>query len=95
MRFACFAPLAKQAKADSRPRSCVFAASEAVRVLGTDLEVDGRHVRITKALDRKLYVEVNSALAAIGGKWVRGAKAHVFEGYLRAPYATHSEDPRS
>lgn len=30
-------------------------------------------------LDRKLYADVNKVLEAIGGKWNRGAKAHVFE----------------
>ena len=29
-------------------------------------------------LDRKLYVAVDQALQAIGGKWSRGARAHVF-----------------
>jgi predicted RNA methylase len=31
-------------------------------------------------LDRKLYTDVNKVLEAIGGKWNRGAKAHVFDG---------------
>ena len=30
-------------------------------------------------LDRKLYVAVNKVLAALGGKWNRSEKAHVFE----------------
>lgn len=29
-------------------------------------------------LDRKMYVDVNKVLEAAGGKWTRGAKAHVF-----------------
>lgn len=31
-------------------------------------------------LDRKLYEAVNKALVCAGGKWTRGAKAHVFAG---------------
>lgn len=30
-------------------------------------------------LDRKLYTDVNKVLEAIGGKWNRGEKAHVFD----------------
>ncbi len=33
---------------------------------------------IVKQLDRKLYLKVNEALEACGGKWDRKAKAHVF-----------------
>lgn len=54
-------------------------SAEALTVLESGLSVDGRAVRITSQLDRKLYVEVNSALEALGGKWTRGAKAHVFD----------------
>lgn len=35
--------------------------------------------RIEGQLDRKLYVAVNKALEAIGGKWNRGKKGHVFD----------------
>lgn len=55
-------------------------SSEAVAVLGS-MEVDGNLATITAGqLDRKLYVEVNAALEAIGGKWNRRSKAHIFEG---------------
>ena len=37
------------------------------------------HGVIVQQLDRKLYVKVNKVLQALGGKWNRGAKAHVFE----------------
>lgn len=50
----------------------------AIDVLSS-VEVAGKHVRLTAQLDRKLYVEVNAALEALGGKWNRKAKAHVFE----------------
>lgn len=33
---------------------------------------------ITQQLDRKAYVAVNKALAALGGKWSRQARAHLF-----------------
>lgn len=43
-------------------------------------EVAGDHLILTGQLDRKLYTDVNKVLEAIGGKWSRGAKAHVFDG---------------
>lgn len=55
-------------------------SAEALDVLGTAIEVDGSHARIGRALDRKVYVEVNAALEALGGAWNRKAKAHVFPG---------------
>lgn len=42
-------------------------------------ECDGPHVRLTGQLDRKLYVATNKVLEALGGKWNRKAKAHVFD----------------
>lgn len=53
-------------------------SNAAIDVLSGSLEVIGPHVRIARPLDRKLYVEVNDALAALGGKWNGKAKAHVF-----------------
>lgn len=44
---------------------------------------DGKIGVLTETLDRKMYVEVNKALEAMGGKWDRKSKCHVF-----------SEDPR-
>jgi predicted RNA methylase len=53
---------------------------ETLAVLAS-MEVDGCIARITEGqLDRKRYEDVNKALAAIGGKWNRGKKGHVFEG---------------
>jgi len=40
--------------------------------------IDGRALRITEQLERPLYVKVNKALEAAGGKWSRTAKAHLF-----------------
>lgn len=37
-------------------------------------------------LDRNLYTEVNKALAALGGKWNRKAKAHLFDRDPRVPF---------
>jgi 16S rRNA G966 N2-methylase RsmD len=45
---------------------------------------DGTQAVITNVLDRKMYVAVNKALEAMGGKWNKSAKAHIFD-----------EDPRS
>lgn len=44
------------------------------------LAFDGDKARIEKQLDRKMYLKVNKILAALGGKWTRKAKAHVFPG---------------
>lgn len=40
---------------------------------------DETHGVIVQRLDRKLYVKTNKVLEALGGKWSRKAKAHVFE----------------
>lgn len=37
------------------------------------------YAQIVEQVDRKLYVEVNAALEAMGGKWNRSAKAHLFQ----------------
>ena len=39
---------------------------------------DGNIVRIGKQLDRKEYVQVNQMFEALGGKWNKKAKGHVF-----------------
>ena len=38
---------------------------------------------LTEQLERATYVRVDKALQALGGKWNRGAKAHVFPGDAR------------
>jgi predicted RNA methylase len=40
--------------------------------------VDGPELRLNGQLDRKLYERVNLALHALGGRWHRYRKAHVF-----------------
>jgi len=54
-------------------------SDDVMKVLGS-AEVVGSHLYMGHlgALDRKLYTEVNKVLEAIGGKWNRSAKAHVF-----------------
>lgn len=42
--------------------------------------IDGALLTLNGNLDRKLYVETNKVIEAAGGKWNRGAKAHVFDG---------------
>lgn len=37
-----------------------------------------RQVRIVEKLDKKRYTKANAVLEALGGKWSRGAQAHVF-----------------
>jgi len=44
------------------------------------VQCDGHRAVIVQQLDRKLYTQVNEVLVALGGKWTRGAKAHVFAG---------------
>lgn len=41
---------------------------------------EGAHARLEGQLERGLYVKVNKVLQALGGKWNRTAKAHVFDG---------------
>jgi len=52
--------------------------ADTVLAVLSGLEIDGNAVRIRQQLDRKLYVEVNKVLEALGGKWDRKAKAHLF-----------------
>lgn len=52
----------------------VLAVLEQARLDGNKLFMD--HLG---QLDRKLYTDVNKVLEAIGGKWNRGEKAHVFD----------------
>lgn len=42
-------------------------------------------VRITAQLDRDVYVEVDKALQALGGRWNRKARAHVFPAIPETP----------
>lgn len=52
---------------------------DVLEVLST-CDVHAYSVQITSGqLDRKLYLKVNEALEALGGKWNRKAKAHLFE----------------
>ena len=52
---------------------------DAVLAVLSDAACDGTTVRLTRQLDRALYVEVNKVLEALGGTWQRRAKAHVFD----------------
>jgi phospholipid N-methyltransferase len=51
---------------------------EVIDVLKNRLIIKGHQVTMPQ-LDRKLYEQVNRALVLLGGKWMRSAKAHVFE----------------
>lgn len=46
----------------------------------SEAETDGNELKLVHALDRKLYTDTNKVLEALGGKWNRKAKAHVFSG---------------
>jgi type I restriction-modification system DNA methylase subunit len=54
--------------------------SEDVAAVLRRAKVDGNVVRIEERLDRPLYEEVNKILEALGGKWNRKVRGHVFEG---------------
>lgn len=45
--------------------------------------IDSNRFILPQQLDRKTYEATNKVLAALGGKWVRGAQAHVFDGDCR------------
>lgn len=54
--------------------------TEVVGVLrGLQWAEDGLSAILTGQLDRKMYERVNKALEAMGGKWNRSAKAHLFQ----------------
>lgn len=42
-------------------------------------EIQGRAVRLAGQLDRPLYTKTNKVLEALGGKWNRKEKAHIFD----------------
>ncbi len=66
--------------------------SDDVRAVLTRSVVEGNLLRLPPGqLDRKLYVSVNEALEAIGGKWNKKQKAHVFDGDPRAAIEAASE----
>lgn len=52
---------------------------EVLRVLA-ESECDGPRLRLTGTLDRKLYVATDKVLGALGGKWNRKEKVHLFDG---------------
>lgn len=51
---------------------------QSVLAVLSNAEISGNTVRLTGQLDRNLYVATNKILEAVGGKWDRKAKAHVF-----------------
>lgn len=56
------------------------AISQDVLAVLSAAEVEGSELRLVGQLDRKLYTDVNKVLVALGGKWNRSAKAHIFSG---------------
>lgn len=53
--------------------------SDAARDVLARSEITATHVKLPEQLDRALYVAVNKALVAAGGKWNRKAGVHMFE----------------
>lgn len=62
----------------NRVRSVII--DDAVRDVLLQAVVEGNVLRITQQLDRDLYVRVNKILDALGGKWNRKLRGHVFDG---------------
>lgn len=60
-------------------------------VLARSSTIDGVVLQLPEQLDRALYVKTNKALEAIGGRWDRKRKGHVFDGDPRAAIAAASE----
>lgn len=77
------APARKASKVKATPAGKARQLSDAaLRVLGSaEVDVEAGVLRLPgEKLERALYVEVNEALVAIGGKWNRKAGAHLFAG---------------
>lgn len=53
--------------------------TDVLRVLSSALCEENR-LQLPEQLDRKLYMKTNDVLAAVGGKWNKKAKAHLFDG---------------
>lgn len=59
--------------------------SDEVRAVLDRSVIEGNLLKLPpEQLDRKLYTRVNETLEALGGKWNKGKKAHVFEADPRA-----------
>lgn len=54
--------------------------SDEIKVLLQNLRIEGNTVFIDQQLDRETYVALNKALEALGGKWNRSARGHIFSG---------------
>jgi predicted RNA methylase len=52
--------------------------SDAVLEVLCDVELDGDVVRINQQLERPLYLQTNKVLEALGGRWDRKRRGHVF-----------------
>lgn len=55
-------------------------APDVIEILDESTLIGNRLLLPGRQLDRALYGRVDAALKAIGGKWNRAAKAHLFEG---------------
>jgi len=64
-------------KATSTGRGRV-SVSEDVETILRNAETEGNALRITEELDRPSYNKVNKVLAALGGKWNKAQKVHIF-----------------
>jgi SAM-dependent methyltransferase len=62
------------------PTKTLPLTSEVADVLQrSTISLSSRLLKLPQQLDRKLYVDVNKILVALGGKWDRRAGGHVFE----------------
>ncbi len=58
--------------------------SQAVIEVLDRANISGNQLMLAGQLDRDLYQQTNKVLEAIGGKWNKSAKAHVFDGPVAA-----------
>jgi predicted RNA methylase len=61
------------------PTGTSYLTPDVIAVL-REMRVDGNLAFIDQPLDRDLYQRVNKALEALGGKWNRKLRGHVFDG---------------
>jgi len=62
----------------TRTKTLKFDEAVIETIRGMSWADDGKSAKITGQLDRKSYEAVNKALEAMGGKWNKSAKAHLF-----------------
>lgn len=65
--------------AKKMPPKKMKVSEEVLKILDEQTSIEGNVLKLVGQLERNVYVEVNKVLEAMGGKWNRGLKGHVFE----------------